>query len=395
LLLCQLSALALAEQNIPPGYEIVQLTDTSYPELFVSMNNVGQVVWAGKLGPTNDTMEIFLYDGATGATSRITDDNVHDFLPEVNDQGVIVWSRRIGPIAPSGLPSSELMVRLPDGTLLRLTDNDVDDLEAALNELGQIAWSQRTYRGCRDEGAHLMFFDGERILQLTDNDWRNETPALNDLGAMAWPELDVCDPDPFHWKSLIKLYTGGSVQTLSEPGLQSQATGINNAGTCSWQFNDPVTFERGLMLWNDGHLTRLTDDGSTAVLNNRGDVYFIRQDPVNGWQAWVYLNGQFYQLSDDPFPNLSGAINDRGECAWKAGAFPNGNVRLMRRLPSGDLNCDGVVDAFDIEPFVSALVAPAAYSARWPDCDRMLADMNDDGVVNAFDIEPFARLLTP
>ena len=60
----------------------------------------------------------------------------------------------------------------------------------------------------------------------------------------------------------------------------------------------------------------------------------------------------------------------------------------------GDLNCDGSVNAFDIDPFVLALTDPAGYAAAWPDCDIMLADCNGDGVVDAFDIDPFVELLT-
>ncbi len=60
---------------------------------------------------------------------------------------------------------------------------------------------------------------------------------------------------------------------------------------------------------------------------------------------------------------------------------------------AGDLNCDGVLNVFDIDPFVLALTDPAAYAAAYPECDIALADMNDDGVVNAFDIDPFVAAL--
>ncbi len=59
----------------------------------------------------------------------------------------------------------------------------------------------------------------------------------------------------------------------------------------------------------------------------------------------------------------------------------------------GDLNCDGVLNVFDIDPFVLALSDPAGYEAAQPDCDGMLADINADGAVNAFDIDPFVALL--
>ena len=60
----------------------------------------------------------------------------------------------------------------------------------------------------------------------------------------------------------------------------------------------------------------------------------------------------------------------------------------------GDLNCDGDLDGFDIQPFVLALTDPAAYGAAHPGCDPLLADCNGDGVVDGFDIQPFVALLT-
>jgi hypothetical protein len=59
----------------------------------------------------------------------------------------------------------------------------------------------------------------------------------------------------------------------------------------------------------------------------------------------------------------------------------------------GDLNCDGTIDAFDIEPFILALLDPAGYALTYPDCDRIIADINRDGGVDAFDIEAFVELL--
>ena len=38
---------------------------------------------------------------------------------------------------------------------------------------------------------------------------------------------------------------------------------------------------------------------------------------------------------------------------------------------------------------------PDEYSNQYSDCDINLADINEDGSVNAFDIEPFIELLFP
>jgi hypothetical protein len=60
----------------------------------------------------------------------------------------------------------------------------------------------------------------------------------------------------------------------------------------------------------------------------------------------------------------------------------------------GDMNCDGEINVFDIDPFVLALTDAAAYGAQYPNCIISNGDINGDGLVNAFDIAPFVELLT-
>ena len=60
---------------------------------------------------------------------------------------------------------------------------------------------------------------------------------------------------------------------------------------------------------------------------------------------------------------------------------------------AGDLNCDGVVNFADINPFVLALGGQAAYQAQFPNCHWLNADCNSDGVVSFADINPFVALL--
>jgi len=66
----------------------------------------------------------------------------------------------------------------------------------------------------------------------------------------------------------------------------------------------------------------------------------------------------------------------------------------------GDLNCDGLVNSFDVDPFVLALTSAgddppfAGYLLANPGCNPVLADINADGLLNSFDIDPFVQLLT-
>ena len=68
------------------------------------------------------------------------------------------------------------------------------------------------------------------------------------------------------------------------------------------------------------------------------------------------------------------------------GAFEHGAV-------VGDLNCDGVLDFGDINPFVMRLCDPPAYESAFPNCDILNGDVNGDGRVDFDDINPFVTLL--
>ena len=62
----------------------------------------------------------------------------------------------------------------------------------------------------------------------------------------------------------------------------------------------------------------------------------------------------------------------------------------------GDLNCDGVTDFADINPFVLFLSNFAAWQAEFPGCDPANGDINGDGTYGQWafdDINPFVQLL--
>jgi hypothetical protein len=61
--------------------------------------------------------------------------------------------------------------------------------------------------------------------------------------------------------------------------------------------------------------------------------------------------------------------------------------------PRGDANCDGVIDFFDIDPFLLALFDAAGYAAAYPNCNRGTADINGDATVDFFDIDSFLACL--
>ena len=77
-----------------------------------------------------------------------------------------------------------------------------------------------------------------------------------------------------------------------------------------------------------------------------------------------------------------------------AAEFTNNNGESGTIIGGGgcepcDMNCDGQIDAFDIEPFLGIL-----FNGDTP-CDACTGDVNGDANINAFDIEPFLECLFP
>jgi hypothetical protein len=113
----------------------------------------------------------------------------------------------------------------------------------------------------------------------------------------------------------------------------------------------------------------------------------------NAWSLQVYDVAAF--ADQQPTVHFRWGY-EIGSGAWAYSGWNLDDIEVWGLLPptsQGDLNCDGVVDTADVDPFVLALVDPAGYSAQYPECDLLRADCNGDGVVNAFDIDGFIELL--
>jgi hypothetical protein len=76
------------------------------------------------------------------------------------------------------------------------------------------------------------------------------------------------------------------------------------------------------------------------------------------------------------------------------GSVTSDPATLTLTAARGDLNCDGVINFKDINPFVLALSSWGGYLQSYPNCDIMLADINQDGYVTFADINPFVAILS-
>lgn len=100
-----------------------------------------------------------------------------------------------------------------------------------------------------------------------------------------------------------------------------------------------------------------------------------------GYQQWSVLSAN--------------GINDNG---WITGQGQyNGDLRAVYLVPIalGDMNDDGSLDNFDIQPFEMALTDTAGYLGTYDVNDyQQRGDINGDGAFDNFDIQPFENLLT-
>ena len=169
-------------------------------------------------------------------------------------------------------------------------------------------------------------------------------------------------------------------------------------------------------------------DVNTYAEFGDGDARFILTDTADGSNlldiygefgvdgtgtAWDYYHGYAYRLPEYNAGNDGVFAIGEWLIDYDSLAGPGDPVVLLQTLttpgahdydedcvPGGDnclnladANCDGSVNAFDIDPFVVALADRDTWEATY-DCDYLCAnDVNCDGSVNAFDIDPFVACL--
>lgn len=112
--------------------------------------------------------------------------------------------------------------------------------------------------------------------------------------------------------------------------------------------------------------------------------------------VWSSLSASGQTYVYDPAGRLTSAVYPAGQAVSYA-YDPAGNmlsVDIMGGIQPGDMNGDGLVNAFDIDLFVLALVNPEDYTQQTGLAPQTAGDVNGDGEANAFDIDAFVVLLT-
>ncbi|MBL8880569.1 MAG: hypothetical protein JNG88_15760 [Phycisphaerales bacterium] len=119
-------------------------------------------------------------------------------------------------------------------------------------------------------------------------------------------------------------------------------------------------------------------------------AFTLRWHSIDGGGSTFVSSSSCFRLSGTiGQPDASG-ITAVGPMAVRGGFWTDA---LVEAVQIGDVNCDGDINNFDIDPFVVAIVDPVGYSIAFPGCDIFRADVNRDGVIDNFDIDAFVRLV--
>ncbi len=97
-------------------------------------------------------------------------------------------------------------------------------------------------------------------------------------------------------------------------------------------------------------------------------------------------------VSNQWLPGLGGGFANPG-VGPDMTTIPGDQYAAIAVVRPGDCDCDGVVDFFDIDPFVLGLSSPAQYASQFPNCPFRARDVDGSGVQDFFDIDPFVTEL--
>lgn len=177
---------------------------------------------------------------------------------------------------------------------------------------------------------------------------------------------------------LVTIDTTAPVPVIEPPSPQERATPVSDV---SIAFGEKVNgFDLAdLVLTRDGGANLLT--ASQTLTSTNGNVSFA----LSGLSSLTGTHGTYtLQLSAG-----SAQITDVAGNAMLSSA----SIQFTNVL--GDMNGDGALNNFDIQPFEIALTDEAHFQALYATVDGAFrGDANLDGIFNNFDIQPFELLLT-
>lgn len=373
-----LGAAAPSPGQIPPGWEIIQITDDDWYDGPPSINNCGQIVFSKRLNNFHEAEEIFLWN--RGILSRLTDDDVRDAHPHVQDQGVIVWNRKI---APGDLFH---IVRWSGREIEVISEESTTDTFVRANSNGHAVWSTFNFEGCTGSNAAISFFDGESVQAISGALLSNQGPDIDDFDRTVWTQYNFCVAP---WVSTIMYRESGSTTPLTDDNTTVQHVRINNLSHATW--ND----DHRILFWDGSTVGELTDSGLTPDINNFDEIVFLRWFPeVSNLHVWLWNGKEFLELTSggNNVEHTNPAINDPGEIVWQFGVYPATDIYLLTWVVgNSDFDRNGSVDLLDLAKLIGCLSGP---EERGNNCECYRVDSDRTGGVDLMDYSWLQRAFT-
>ncbi|MBN2447477.1 MAG: hypothetical protein JXO22_12165, partial [Phycisphaerae bacterium] len=174
----------------------------------------------------------------------------------------------------------------------------------------------------------------------------------------------------------------------------------------------------GVTVDNTAPTAVLTEPINCAWINGEVEIHgLVADDNMAHWDIqWTGGPANNWNTIDGGTESASGLlatwdVSDLPNCPYTLRLIAHDEARLnctndghwteylvsvrvgVPEYDTGDLNCDGTADLFDIDAFILAILDPAEYYTNYPGCDVMLADCNGDGYADVFDIDAFVAII--
>lgn len=312
-----------------PTYSYTAIAGGDFQDIYYAphFNDAGQAVWYGGADPrTNpDALEIYFYQYPDDSFTQLTTNSVPDLFPSINDQGQIVYATW----NPDG--SSDLY--LYDGGQTSLLAHQASKIYyPMINNTGQVVWAGG------DTLANVYLYSGGQVSQIAGNlynpDGIKNTPVLNDLGQIVWAGGDGINP------SDVYLYDPTTSQTrmVSANPYEDNNPFINNLGKIVWEGSQGPGQDQEIFLYDLGtaSLVQITDDDllqTDATINNLNQI--VWQELI-GTSREVYLYSQetTTRITLNVYDDLLPRLNDQGYIVWFQS--DGEHTRVMLAQPSRD-----------------------------------------------------------
>jgi hypothetical protein len=251
-------------------------------------------------------------------------------------------------------------------------------------------WVLRSTSGPSGRTRHAMAYDAARGVVVlfggydgTDN---GETWAWD---GSSWTLLSTTGPSPRRGSAMAYDSSRGVVV------LFGGVTGSSQVWGDTWEWNGSI--------WTQASSSGPAPRESAALTYACGRVVLFGGQGAGYYGDTWEWSGSTWTEVDAPGPAAryqhAMAYDSARRVAvlfggWSSGYFGD-TWEYTCVVPAGDLNCDGVVDFGDINPFVLYLSNFLTWQQTYVDCPAENGDINGDGLYPDFgDINPFVALLT-